>query len=85
MFTITATHSYNIYLLKTHVTDTVNTDLSENIKAYNVAVNIYRSSRHPTLEAEAYRPIYNILLLDRWLILTCTRLLHYEFTHTHRP
>jgi hypothetical protein len=33
------------------------------MKAYYVAVNIYRSSSHHTLEASTYRPIYHIILL----------------------
>jgi hypothetical protein len=33
------------------------------MKAYYVAMNIYRSSSHPTLEAYTYKLIYNILLL----------------------
>jgi len=33
--------------------------IKKKIKAYYVAVNIYRSSSHPTLEAFTYRLIYN--------------------------
>jgi hypothetical protein len=33
------------------------------MKAHYVALNINRSSRHPTLEASTYRPIYHIILL----------------------
>jgi len=41
------------------------------MKASYVAVNIYRSSSHPTLEASTYILIYNIILLYLAAPLMC--------------
>jgi hypothetical protein len=53
------------------------------MKAYYVAMNIYRSSSYPTLEASAYRSIYNILLLNYSSDICARDHSITEFTPTH--
>jgi hypothetical protein len=53
----------HLYIHNCFITKETYMSLSEYMKAYYVAVNIFKNFSHPTLEASTYRPMYNIILL----------------------